>query len=173
MYQFIRAFLFLFGFALPVSAADVTINIAGNIVNTPCTVAGGATTNVDLGRYEEVISQSDDYAYPVKYFTLDLINCPIAWDTVKLQLEGDWDAVNAVLKNSGTAQNVGIKISILNSDSAWISAGDCITNDNCLWPINKETGEVHIQFSAQPYNFDGGITAGSVSGQLAFTITYQ
>lgn len=157
----------------PVLAADVTINIAGNIVNTPCTLAGGSTTNIDLGRYEEVVSNSDAYNYNIEYFSIKLVDCPVAWDNVRLQLEGDWDAVNQILKNTGTAQNIGIKIYLMNSSNTWFMMDQCMAGSHCLWPINKQTGEVNIDFSAHIINLAQAVTAGTVAGQIVFTLTYQ
>lgn len=177
MLPLIRSALIVLGASLFVmlsaKAADITMTLAGTVVATPCEVAGGNTMTVNLGTYEEVVSNSDNYVYDINYFDLNLINCPVAWDNVNLLLEGEWDAENQVLVNTGTAKNVGIKVYVMKSGSTWGLAQECMTQNVCAYPINKETGQVTIHFSAHMINLAEAITQGTVTGQLVFTLTYQ
>lgn len=154
-------------------AADVTINVSGNIVVTPCEVMGGSTTNVDLGSYSETVSNSENYAYEIKYFTINLINCPTAYDVVNMKLQGQWDNTHQVLVNTGTAKNTGIKVYIMKSGYQWGLAQDCAADNACSWSIDKEQGVVAIQFAAHIENLADQITEGTVSGQIVFELTYQ
>lgn len=163
----------IFRAPVPAQAADVTINMAGNITTTPCEMAGGATMDIYLGKYEAFIAHSMGMFSPPVPFTVVFINCPVAYDTVNVRMEGDWDSSNGLLKSTGTAKNVGIDIFYTSAKNAGLGAFGCAGyTPDCNFPIDKQTATVKINFTASMES-EQEFTAGTVTGQMVLTLSYQ
>ncbi|SUW63738.1 long polar fimbrial protein LpfA [Buttiauxella agrestis] len=94
-------------------AADVTINISGKIVASPCVVDGSSDINVDLGQTLQAadLSTAGSTSSWVP-FTISMKNCPTSTTNVIATFGGTGDAADLtrLYTNTGTASNVAVEL---------------------------------------------------------------
>ncbi|POP41997.1 fimbrial protein StiA [Superficieibacter electus] len=158
--------------ALGDTASDGTVHITGTIKQNACTVK---TSSVEVTLKDEFASifTTAGQTQGDKEFTIDLEHCDASvYPNVQARFEGVTDAYGTnVLKNNGTATNVGVQIVD--------SASSAITfNDESQWsaattiPAGGDT-EVSIPFTARYIATTASVGAGSVDSTATFYLQYN
>lgn len=159
------------GYFSVASAADVTLNVSGTVVTSPCEIVGGSDKEVDLGRVVAPKDREKGFASPFVGFSLDLINCPTAYDNIAVVLGGNWDP-NARIDNTGTAENVDIDVRIETAKGSFGAYYCAARNNDCVVPIDKNNATATIPFQAS-MRADQTFSSGSVIGRMGVTLIYQ
>ncbi|WP_322059344.1 fimbrial protein [Paraburkholderia sp. J63] len=155
----------------PAFAADANLNFTGTILQPSCEIdSSTANQTVPLGsapimNFASVGSTSNPAA-----FNLSLVNCA-AGTSVTMTVTGTMDTVASVLKNTGSATQVGVQI--LRAGSVGSTTGTPVTLNSAvnLGAVNG-TNAMTVPFVAQFYRL-GTLTAGTVSATATVNFTYN
>jgi major type 1 subunit fimbrin (pilin) len=161
----------VFAQSSPTFGADARINFTGTILPPSCDIdSTTANQTVKLGsapvaNFAAVGSTSNATA-----FNLKLLNCSTG-ATVTMNVAGTTDTAPSVLKNTGTAKQIGVQL--LQASNVGATTGTPLTlntaiNKGTIGPTNTMT----IPLVAQFYRL-GTLTAGSVAATATFTFTYN
>ncbi|WP_213296947.1 fimbrial protein [Paraburkholderia sacchari] len=157
--------------AAPAIAADANLNFTGTILQPSCDIdSSTANQTVPLGsapimNFAAVGSTSNPAA-----FSLKLVNCA-AGTSVTMTVAGTMDTVPSVLKNTGTATQVGVQI--LKAGTVGATTGTPVTLNSAvnLGAVDS-TNTMTVPFVAQFYRL-GALTAGTVSATATVNFTYN
>ncbi|ENU1226944.1 MULTISPECIES: fimbrial protein [Providencia] len=145
-------------------AADVTINIYGQVKTVPCTVVT-ANKNVDLNdlsTFDFINAGSTSKWHPIE---LELINCPTGSSNVTARFTGVSD-ITGYYRNQGTAQNIQLQ---LQDDSG----RDLNNGTQAVMQINSSTASANFPLKVRAISVNGGTTQGSIQAAIDVTYTYQ
>jgi major type 1 subunit fimbrin (pilin) len=152
-------------------AADATLNFNGNILAAACTVdssSANQTITLDpalVSDFPAVGATKNPAA-----FNLNLTNCTNGAH-VMMTVTGTTDTVTSVLKNTGSATQVGVQL--LSASSAGSTTGTAITINNARdMGVVDATNAMTIPMVAQYYRI-GTMTAGTVAATATVNFTYN
>ncbi|WP_028222297.1 fimbrial protein [Paraburkholderia oxyphila] len=152
-------------------AADANLNFTGTIRQPSCDIdSSTANQTVPLGsaqimNFAAVGSTSNPTA-----FSLKLVNCA-AGTSVTMTVAGTTDTVASVLKNTGTATQIGVQI--LRAGSVGATTGTpVVLNSAITLGAVDSTNAMTVPFVAQFYRL-GTLTAGTVSATATVNFTYN
>ncbi|MEM5345167.1 fimbrial protein [Paraburkholderia azotifigens] len=157
--------------AAPAFAADANLNFTGTIMQPSCTVdSASANQVVNLGSAPIMSFASVGSTANATPFNVSLISCSPG-TVVTMTVAGTMDTVASVLKNTGTATQVGVQL--LKAVSIGATTGTPVTlNSAIAMGTVDSTYTMTIPFVAQFYEL-GTLTAGSVAATATVNFTYN
>lgn len=160
----------LFG-AVDALAADATLTFTGTIILPTCTVVtGSGTQTVALDTAKTTDFAAVGSVAQPKAFNIKLSNCT-ANTNVTMTVSGTTDTVASVLKNTGTATQVGIQL--LKATNVGDITGTNITINSALGLGTVDaTSAMTIPLVAQYYRL-GTMTAGTVASSATVNFSYN
>jgi len=150
-------------------AADVTINISGKIVASPCVVDGASTVNVDLGQDLQAADLSTAASASAWVpFTISMKDCPTSTTNVIATFSGTGDAADLtrLYTNNGTATNVAVELQ--SNDSAHISLG----NTKAMTIPRSATNTAVFPLQSRVWS-KGNASTGTIASVVSVTFTYN
>jgi major type 1 subunit fimbrin (pilin) len=152
-------------------AADATLNFSGTILQPSCTVdSSTANQTVTLDSTPIANFGSVGSTAAAKGVNLNLINCS-AGTIVTMTVAGTMDTVASVLKNTGTATQVGVQI--LRASSVGSTTGTPIALNSAIsLGTVGSSGAMTVPFVLQYYRL-GALTAGTVAATATVNFTYN
>ncbi|BAO89137.1 fimbrial protein [Caballeronia cordobensis] len=152
-------------------AADATLTFTGTITLPTCTVdPNSVTKSIDLKTARTTDFTAVGSTLNATAFNLDLINCA-SNTNVGMTVSGTSDTVTSVLKNTGSAAQVGVQV--LHAAKAGDTTGTPIALGSALsLGVVDASGSMTIPMVAQFYRL-GTMTAGSVSASATVNFTYN
>lgn len=158
-------------FALNTTYPDATISFSGTFIQPTCTVDSSTvnqTIALDTAQVTSFTSVGS-VANP-KAFNMLLDNC--APNTqVTMTVTGTMDTATSVLKNTGTAAQVGVQI--LQAGSVGATTGTPVVLNSAInLGTVDATNSMTIPFVAQYYGL-GTVTPGTVSATATVNFTYN
>lgn len=152
-----------------VNATDVTINISGKVVASPCVLDGSGTINVDLGQTLQAadLETAGSFSNWVP-FTINMKNCPARTNNVIATFSGAADALDAsrLYTSTGTANNVAVELQ--SSDATHIPLGNGKTltipraaDNTAVFPLQSRVWS------------KGNVTTGTIALVVNVTFTYN
>lgn len=153
------------------SAADGTINFAGTIIDTACTVdAASANQTVKLGTVSaSSFSTAGATAAPTR-FSISLTGCPAAVKSASIRFDGTVASGNSSilsLSSGQTATNLGV--GIYQQDSTTLIP---IGSSTPSLPLTT-SGVNTFNFIAKYYAISTPVAAGTANATATFTIAYN
>ncbi len=150
-------------------AADVTINVSGKIIASPCEVDGVSTLNVDLGQDLQAaqLSTAGSYSNWVP-FVLSLKNCPSSTNTINATFSGTGDSadINRLYVNTGVATNIAVELQ--SDDSASLPLG----NSKVMSVSRSATNMATFPLKSRVWS-KGNATTGTIASVVSVTFSYQ
>lgn len=170
-YKLILAVAIL-GMARPVLAApDATLYFSGEIILPSCTVDKDTINRViPLGTVKSVDFASIGSTQNPAAFDIKLIDCAPGTN-VTMTVTGTIDTVPSVLKNAGTAGQVGVQLLKANQ-SGGITGTELALNSAIRLGTVPASNTMTIPLVAQFYRL-GTMTAGSVTTKATVNFTYD
>lgn len=167
-------------FTASVLAADGTITINGKITDTTCTISvdgGSNDATVTLPTVSSSSLAAPGQTAGATPFNISLSNCSgTSLGTVSTYFEpGAYvDSVTGRLNIDTTASDAAtnVQVQLLNSERNAIVAGASVANGQNDVPVDISSGSGTLNYFAQYYATDAS-TAGSVTTQVDYTMTYQ
>lgn len=152
-------------------AADATLNFSGTILPPTCDIDGStANQTVSLGSVPIMNFAAVGSTANATAFNLNLVNCT-AGANVTMTVAGTMDTVASVLKNTGTATQVGVQI--LQATSVGATTGTPVALNSAIGKgAVGSSNTMTIPFVAQFYRL-GTMTAGTVSTTATINFTYN
>lgn len=155
-------------------AADVTLNITGNVKASPCKLdlGGSATKEVKLngGKNIEAAAMANSGEYTDdEEFSLKLVGCPDATTSVTATFSGDPSTEsNDLYKNQATTMAAeSIQIELRNQK------GDNLGNNKTMNAVVNAAGEAIFDLKARAYTSQGGVKPGSISTAVQVGFVYH
>ncbi|HGM5490687.1 TPA: fimbrial protein [Serratia fonticola] len=162
--------LFLSGLTvLSAQATDVTININGRVIASPCTVDGAQSVNVDLGQNIEAASLSTaGSSSEWSSFNLNLKNCPASTSNVTATFSGTADSTSPnYYRNTGTATGVAVQLFKANSSTSLGNGSTFVS------AVNATAHTATFPLAARAYTATGNVMPGTIASVVQVTFTYQ
>ncbi|WP_321879190.1 fimbrial protein [Paraburkholderia bannensis] len=152
-------------------AADATLNFSGTILQPSCNLdSSTANQTVNLGSAQVTSFAAVGSTGNPTAFYLSLVDCS-AGTNVTMTVSGTIDTVASVLKNTGTATQVGVQI--LQAGSVGATTGSPLTiNSAVARGAVDSTNSMTIPLVAQFYRL-GPLTAGTVTTTATVNFTYN
>ena len=151
-------------------AADITINVSGKVVASPCTIDNSGIYNIDLGQniLAATLKQANSYSL-WKVFNITLSNCPSGTTKVTATFSGTADGNNSTMyanaTGTGYAQNVAIQL----QNSA---AGTNVGNGSTM-TVDVENSNATFPLHARVYSAKGGGTPGNITASVMLNMSYN
>jgi major type 1 subunit fimbrin (pilin) len=158
-------------FALNTTNPDATISFTGTFVQPTCTV-DSSTANQTITLATAAITSFTAVGSTTNPIAFNMIldNC-VPTTQVTMTVSGTIDTVASVLKNTGTAAQVGVQI--LQAGSVGATSGTPITLNSAInLGVVNSTNSMTIPFVAQYYQL-GTVTAGTVAAIATVNFTYN
>ncbi|HGM6627006.1 TPA: fimbrial protein [Serratia marcescens] len=151
-------------------AADVTINVTGKVVASPCTVDNNGNYNIDLGQNISAATLNPANSYSAwKNFNVTLSNCPAGTTKVTATFAGTADSNNTAMyantTGTGFAQNVAVQ---LQNGTAGTNTGNGAT-----MTVNVASSAAAFPLQARAYSTPGGATTGNIAAAVLMNMTYN
>lgn len=151
-------------------AADVTINVTGKVVASPCTVDNSGVYNIDLGQNISAATLNPANSYSSwKNFNVTLSNCPAGTTKVTATFAGTADSNNTAMyantTGTGFAQNVAVQ---LQNSTAGTNTGNGAT-----MTVNVASSSAIFPLQARAYSTPGGTTPGNIAAAVLMNMTYN
>lgn len=152
-------------------AKDGTVNFTGDIVETPCVVAGDSQyQDVNLGQVKSATFAKAKDTSPFKNFQINLEECNIATlKNTNVTFRGTSDATDtdlvAVGGEAGAAKGVGIEISD--------QAGAIISMNKASSDYTLTTGQNILYFKARYKATAIPVVSGHANAQADFQLAYK
>lgn len=151
-------------------AADVTINVTGKVVASPCTVDNNGVYNIDLGQSISSTTLSPANSYSAwKNFNVTLSACPVGTTKVTAAFSGNADSYNNTMyanaTGTGYAQNVAVQLQ--NSSSG------TNTGNGSTMTVSVVNSAATFPLQARAYSTPGGATAGIINAVVLMNMTYN
>ncbi|CAM2177177.1 major type 1 subunit fimbrin (pilin) [Paraburkholderia sacchari] len=155
----------------PAFAVDATLNFTGDILQPSCDIdSSTANQTVPLGTAPIMDFAAVGSTSNPKGFYLSLVNCA-AGTNVTMTVAGTMDTVPSVLKNIGTATQVGVQI--LQAGSVGATTGTPVTLNSAVnLGVVGSSNAMTVPLVAQFYRL-GTLTAGTVSATATVNFTYN
>lgn len=155
----------------PAVAADATLNFTGTILQPSCDIdSTTANQTIPLGSAPVMNFAAVGSTSNPAPFNLTLVNCAPG-TSVTMTVAGTMDTVASVLKNTGTATQVGVQI--LQASSVGATTGTPVKlNIAVNMGAVGSTNTMTVPFVAQFYRL-GTLTAGTVSATATVNFTYN
>ncbi|MEX3137561.1 fimbrial protein [Serratia ureilytica] len=148
------------------SASDVTINVHGSVVATPCTTIL-SDIDVDFGDIFSTTLDSAGASTDWKEIKLDLDGCPVGTSSVNIKFSGAPSVVdNNYYLNSGTAEDIVLELQ--DSDSTLLKNNESRTMD-----VNFLTGKASFPVKVRVRSLTGNPTDGTISSTISVSYTYN
>lgn len=154
-------------------AADVTLNITGNVKASPCKLdlGGSATKEVKLngGKNIEAAAMANPDTYTDdEEFSLKLVGCPDATTSVTATFAGEPSTENNDLyKNQAAMGAESVQIELRNQK------GDNLGNNKTMNAVVNAAGEATFDLKARAYTSQGGVKPGSISTAVQVGFVYH
>jgi major type 1 subunit fimbrin (pilin) len=158
-------------FAGPAFAVDATLNFSGTILPPTCDIdSSTANQTINLGSAPvRDFAAVGTTANPVAFY-LKLINCSVG-AKVTMTVSGTMDTVPSVLKNTGTAAQVGVQL--LRAANVGATTGTPVTLNSATGQGTVDaTATMTIPLVAQFYRL-GTLTGGTVATTATVNFTYN
>ncbi|YCI83128.1 type 1 fimbrial protein [Enterobacteriaceae bacterium] len=156
---------------LPAMAESTAINIAGNIIASPCEVSSDSVTKaiaLDGGKGIQAtgLAAAGSTTEWVK-FDINLKNCPAGTTAATITFTGTPDENNPedMYANAGTAKNAAVELQ--GTGGHKFGNGKSFTYS----PIDNNAVSFHLQ--SRVYTQNGGVTPGTISAVVTANMTYQ
>lgn len=159
-------FISLMGIA---QAADVTINISGQILASPCVVDGTSPIGVDLGQNLQTSDLAAAGSYSQwKTFSINLKNCPSSKTNVVATFSGSGDAddLTRLYTNAGTATNVAVELQ--SNDASHTSLG----NNQTMTVARAVDNTAVFPLQSRVWS-KGNASTGTIATVVSVTFTYN
>ena len=159
-------------FAANTFAADnVSINVTGKVISSPCTTLNGgeATLSVPLGDNIEAATLSTAASgTPLVKFELPITGCPLGTSNIKATFSGTADTTTTTMwKNTAASPAPNTAVELSNQDGgALISNGGTLT-------AAVTSGAATFKLQARAYSAKGGVTPGDIESVIVATFEYQ
>jgi len=143
------------------------LNISASIVASPCTLSEDTVHgNVSLGSfYTNELSNRGDATGWVP-FALKLMECPVTTTAVSVVFTGESDESNPdFFKNMGSSSHVAIEIKD--------TAGSIVRNGASRTMTVSPSHDAVLDLQSRMVTPQGGATAGSVTGLVELSFSYQ
>ncbi len=159
--------VFMTSFPLtPSWAGDSTLNIAANVVSSPCTVSGDAIAKqVDLGKFwtSQLAHAGDTTMWSA--FDINLTDCPATTTRVGVTITGNTDKqAPAFFANSGGGKNVAIEVATI--EGVTLSNGSQVET-----PV--KSGSAVFNWQSRMVSPAGKASSGDVIGTIELTFNYR
>jgi major type 1 subunit fimbrin (pilin) len=152
-------------------AADATLTFTGNIILPTCTPdASTVTQTIPLGTAKTTDFATVGSTLNATAFNLKLINC-VTNTNVTMTVNGTMDTVASVLKNGGTATQVGVQL-LKATKTGDVTGSPLQLNASVLQGTVDASGSMTIPLVAQLYRI-GTMTTGTVSSSATVNFTYN
>jgi major type 1 subunit fimbrin (pilin) len=152
-------------------AADATLNFNGNILAASCTVdTDSVTQTITL---DSALVSDFPAVNSIKYpaaFKLNLKDCTNGAH-VTMTVTGTSDTVASVLKNTGTATQVGVQLLLASAVGSTTGTAIALNAAQDMGTVDA-TSAMTIPMVAQYYRL-GAMTAGTVSSTATVNFTYN
>lgn len=163
------AFISLF-FSGVSTAADVTINISGKVIASPCKIDNNGVYNIDLGQNISAATLNPANSYSTwKNFNVTLSNCPAGTTKVTASFSGTADSNNNAMyantTGTGYAQNVAVQLQ--NSTTG------TNTGNGSTMTVNVTNSAATFPLQARAYSTPGSATTGNISAAVLMNMTYN
>ncbi|MGU3414495.1 fimbrial protein [Enterobacteriaceae bacterium C23F] len=167
-------------FAASAFAVDGTITINGKITDTTCTISvdgGSNDATVTLPTVSSSTLTAAGQTAGATPFNISLSNCSgTSLNTASTYFEpGAYvDSTTGRLNIDSTAADAAtnVQVELLNADRNAIVAGASVANGQNDVPVDISGGNGTLNYYAQ-YYATGASTAGSVTTQVDYTMTYE
>lgn len=149
--------------------ADTTINIAGKVVASPCTVdTDTVDKQVELGSYYRSQLINAGQATDWRDFSLLLTQCPVGTTSATVTFSGTADSGDATaFINSGSAANVALRLTSADHATTY-SNGSSVKAD-----IDASTKKATFPLSARIFTPAGNAGSGSFNSVVSLDFTWQ
>ncbi len=158
--------LLLVSFGL--KADNVTINVTGDIMASPCVVVGGNNVNVDLGQ-EILTSAINSKVYSDsgwKNFTVKLKNCPSSKEFVIATFHGTPGSGVTTYASTGDAKNVEV---LLQTGDTHAPMGNGMEH----WVTIQSDRTASFPLEARAVSPNRNATPGSIAAVVTMSFTYN
>ncbi|MTB65521.1 fimbrial protein [Providencia sp. wls1943] len=149
-----------------IAGDSITLNFNGNIKAAPCQIE---QTNyvIDL-KATNIVNLRNGQQAPWVGFSIKLKDCPTNTRESIVTLTGTVEPTNSdYFINSGTAKNVALDL-VTGTSLSRVKNGTQITT-----PINVQTRQAEIPFSARVTSLNNAMVAGTFRSHVEFTFTYN
>ncbi|WP_044042554.1 fimbrial protein [Caballeronia insecticola] len=152
-----------------VLAADATLNFSGTIILPTCSV-NPQEVKQDIDLKSIKVTDFTGTTANATPFQIDLENC-VTGTNVSMTVSGTTDTVASVLKNTGSATQVGVQL--LKAASVGDTTGTAVTLGGALsLGAVDTTNKMTIPMVAQFYKL-GTLTAGTVAAAATVNFSYN
>jgi minor fimbrial subunit len=152
-----------------VSAADVTINVSGKVIASPCTVETASNISVDLGQNLQAadLNASGKYSAWVP-ISLKVKNCPTSTSNVVATFSGTADtaAATRLYKNTGGASNLAVEL------QQAVSPYKALGNNQTLTVARAADNTAEFKLQARAWA-TGAASTGTIASVVSATFTYN
>ncbi|UJD93797.1 type 1 fimbrial protein [Lelliottia amnigena] len=153
------------------SADQVTINITGNVVASPCQVnPDSANINIDLGQdLQSADLNAAGSSSAWKPINVVLENCPAGTSSVTATFNGtpDADDPESLYTNTGTANQVAVQLEGLTEEK--YGNGKTSTIDIASVTDGKPTWKLQTR----AFSKNGSVTPGTINSVVTMSFTYN
>jgi major type 1 subunit fimbrin (pilin) len=159
-------------FAVNTTYPDATISFTGTFIQPTCTVdSSTANQTIALDAAQITAFPSVGSTTNPKAFNMIVNNCAPTTQ-VTMTVSGTMDTVTSVLKNTGTAAQVGVQI--LQAGSVGATTGTPVTLNSAInFGTVDATNSMTIPLVAQYYQLGTAVTPGTVAAIATVNFTYN
>ncbi|WP_027816613.1 fimbrial protein [Paraburkholderia bannensis] len=152
-------------------AADATLTFSGTILPASCTIdSTTANQTINLGSASVADFPAVGATKNPQAFNMQLTDCTTS-AKVSMNVAGTMDTVASVLKNTGTATQIGVQL--LQASAVGATTGTPITLNSAInLGTVDATNSMTIPMVAQLYRI-GAMTAGSITTTATVNFTYN
>ena len=152
-------------------ASDGTINFAGTLSESTCTITAPASFTVTLPTLSTTTLAAAAATAGNTSFSVGLTNCSslMAGATMYFEAGANVNTTNGRLNNTGTATNV--QIQIRNSDGTVVDASKASTFQGAA-AATVASNAATMRYAAN-YYATGATTAGSVVSAVTYSVVYN
>ncbi|WP_250466700.1 fimbrial protein [Caballeronia sp. GAFFF2] len=152
-------------------AADATLNFTGTIILPTCTVdTDSVNQTITLQQAKTTDFAAVGATNSAQAFNVKLVSCA-AGTNIGMTVNGTIDTVASVLKNTGTAAQVGVQL--LKATNVGDSTGSPLALDSALTlGAADASGSMTVPMVAQYYRL-GTMTGGTVTASATVNFTYN
>lgn len=154
-----------------IHAADVTINITGQVIAAACTTDVGSTYNIDLGQEISAATLNSAGAAST-YVSQDIVlsDCPAGTTSVTATFDGTKDSGNDTMYANATGEGYATNVAVeLQNKTAGTDVGKGATMTVDVDASQKAT----FPLQARAFSKSGGTTPGNISTTVLMNFTYN
>lgn len=153
------------------AADDVTINVTGKVIASPCTTINGSasTLSVPLGDTIQANSMATaGSGTELKTFDLPLTGCPESTTNIKATFTGTADTEVSLWKNTAAtpAENTAVELTEQSAPTEPLG-------NNSTLSTRVTAGNATFKLAARAFSKLGSVTPGDISSTIVVSFEYQ